>query len=99
MFIIIITLGQAQWCLLYHMLAVDCPDLEPPGNGEVRLSGRLIGDSAMYECSDGFELIGSVIRTCLQTGVWSGNEPECSGKYEPILCCGSCLKVICFIYN
>ena len=64
------------------MLAVDCPNLEPPENGEVVLSGRRVGDNATYSCNIGFELTDSAIRTCLETGNWSGSVPTCTGKHQ-----------------
>lgn len=60
---------------------VDC---KPPGgfnNGEVKLTSNAtyFGSTAIYECWNGFKLIGNARRTCLENGSWSGYDPNCRG--------------------
>ena len=35
---------------------------------------------AVFECDNGFNLIGTDMRTCLNMGEWSGQSPQCIGK-------------------
>ena len=59
---------------------VDCGDLTDPDNGAVSLSGTTYNSVATYSCDSGYVLMGDDMRTCLDTGVWSGSAPTC-GKY------------------
>lgn len=52
-----------------------CPNLTDPVNGTVSLSGNTPGSLACYSCQN-----GTVCRTCLMEGVWSGTEVSC-GKH------------------
>lgn len=61
---------------------VDC---KPPGsfnNGEVKLTSNAtyFGSTTIYECWNGFKLIGNARRTCLENGSWSGYDPHCRGE-------------------
>lgn len=33
-----------------------------------------------FSCEAGYSLIGSVERTCLHNGTWSGTQPVCQGR-------------------
>ena len=48
-----------------------------PPNGMVSWTSLTVGDVANYMCSDGFELVGNMMRTCQSNNVWSGEEPMC----------------------
>lgn len=61
----------------YYISALDCIELTPPDNGEIRFIGKGFGAIARYSCSPGYILIGSVSRTCKSDGVWSGETPVC----------------------
>ena len=37
------------------------------------------GSQAEYVCDEGFGLVGEQYRVCLETGKWSGTEPQCKG--------------------
>lgn len=39
----------------------------------------------MFDCDDGFILLGSNIRNCQANGTWSGNQAFCEGEYRSIL--------------
>ena len=39
------------------------------------------GATVHYKCNPGFLLTGSMNRTCLNSGKWSGNFPTCNGSY------------------
>ena len=54
-----------------------CPDLSAPENGSVTVSGFTTGDTAVYSCEDGFELVRDSMRTCMSNSQWSGQAPNC----------------------
>ena len=56
-----------------------CPALLDPINGAVTWTSLTEGGVATYVCDDGFELEGSMTRTCESSGMWSGEEPLCRG--------------------
>ena len=39
------------------------------------------GNSAVYICQNGFNIVGEAIRTCLADGTWSGEAPTCGSKF------------------
>ena len=66
---------------------IDCGGLGDPENGQVIISPGLVtttgvGAVATYTCntSAGFMLVGTVMRTCQDSGQWSGMAPECIRK-------------------
>ena len=67
------------------MTVVVCPNLDDPDNGQVdHVSSPLVGAVAAYSCDELFCLIGGESRTCTAEGAWSGEEPICDGKSQPI---------------
>ncbi|XP_064397056.1 sushi, von Willebrand factor type A, EGF and pentraxin domain-containing protein 1-like isoform X3 [Halichondria panicea] len=56
---------------------VDCMGLNNPANGMVALSSTTFTHTATYSCLSGFALIGQDTRECLETQLWSGEEPTC----------------------
>ena len=59
---------------------IRCPDLDDPPYGSVNQTGNKPGETAHYECNDGFKLVGDEYRECLKTGYWSGEEPICKSN-------------------
>ncbi len=65
--------------------AVECSALQPIPNGAITYGPDTIADYdvgtvATHSCNDGFILgAGSEIRTCLNSGIWSGLIPVCRG--------------------
>ena len=66
------------------MSVVDCGALDNPANGEVFLTNTTFNSVATYSCNTGYNLTGDNMRTCLETGFWSGSDPTCSSKYGDI---------------
>ena len=55
-----------------------CPTLSNPRDGSVSTPyGTEIREEAIYECKQGFELVGNSRRYCRSTGSWSGTAPTC----------------------
>ena len=66
---------------IFHFASeIDCGPLGDPANGEVSLSSIMINSVATYSCNTGYTLTGDDMRTCLETGLWSGSEPICTGR-------------------
>jgi CUB/sushi domain-containing protein len=67
------------YCIILsrNVTAEDCGDLNDPVNGKVEMSGTAFWDTATYTCNNGFEIVGNAIRTCEETGKWSGVAPFC----------------------
>ena len=63
------------------LISVTCQELSAPANGMVTVTGQRSGATATYSCDSGYEVDGSVTRTCQATGMWSGSEPTCVGMY------------------
>ena len=60
-----------------------CDELSDPENGNVNVTrpvdtGLTEGSVAAYTWNNGYQLIGgNLTRTCINTGLWSGEEPTC----------------------
>ena len=59
--------------------AIDCGTLEDPENGNIAISTTTYNSVANYSCNTGYTLRGDMSQTCLDTGIWSGSEPNCTG--------------------
>ena len=72
-------------CSIFYLLcmgrtAVQCSQLRTSGNLQVVVSGTMMGATATYTCSSGFQVTGTRVRTCISGGVWSDQEPSCKRK-------------------
>ena len=56
---------------------IVCPGLSAPENGSVTVNGFTTGDTAVYSCEEGFELVRDAMRTCMSNSQWSGQSPSC----------------------
>ena len=63
------------------MAGVVCEELTNPVSGTVIHANNSVGSIAEYSCIRGYNLSGDSTRTCMDTGMWSGNEPICERKY------------------
>ncbi|KAI8510717.1 hypothetical protein Bbelb_116330 [Branchiostoma belcheri] len=64
--------------------AKACPQLPILNNGN-RTEGHLYGDTVIFSCDEGYELIGSENRICQADQTWSGVQPNCNRKACPEL--------------
>ena len=65
---------------------MDCGSLPDPANGQVdHTAGTSLGQTGIYSCNTGYNLVGDSTRTCQATGNWSGSAPTCQGMYVYML--------------
>ena len=85
---------------IFHLCftAIMCSLLSNPPNGIVSFDERSVFFMATYSCNNGFFLVGSEIRECKETGLWSEIEPTCQGIiiivhliYSLMCTCSVCL--------
>ncbi len=58
-------------------------EIEGIENGQLKiLKGSNLKNVIYYHCNPEFILFGNAIRTCLNSGEWSGVKPECRGIYH-----------------
>ena len=61
---------------------MNCSTPTDQANGQVsHTAGTTFGQTAIYSCDTGYNLVGESTRTCQATGAWSGNEPICQGMH------------------
>ena len=76
-----------------HSLEIKCPQTNDLSNGIISYSSEIINGSysfgtvATFSCSPGFGLNGLQSRKCVNggnstTGVFSGDDPNCTGMYD-----------------
>lgn len=68
-------------CVCVGINAGICGDPGLPPHG-ARLGGEEFKTKSLlrFSCEAGYSLIGSVERTCLHNGTWSGTQPVCQGR-------------------
>ena len=74
-----ITLAQNVGC---GWNVTSCPELPEPGNGRVDISSLEPETTVRYSCDVGFQLSENTVRTCLGSGVWSGEAPNCTAAVK-----------------
>ncbi|XP_068694975.1 sushi, von Willebrand factor type A, EGF and pentraxin domain-containing protein 1-like isoform X1 [Montipora foliosa] len=57
--------------------AKDCGSLLTPNNGSLLGNETTYPNSVSFSCHSGFDIIGTVVRTCQANGRWSGEQPNC----------------------
>ncbi|XP_029701072.1 CUB and sushi domain-containing protein 3 isoform X7 [Takifugu rubripes] len=56
---------------------ISCGELPSPPNGKKIGTQMSFGATAIFTCDPGFMLVGSHVRECLSSGLWSGTETRC----------------------
>ena len=65
-----------------------CANLTNPGNGTIMVTEQTEGSDATYTCNKGYQLTdGNRTRTCMDTGMWSGQKPTCLRMKNAFLMC------------
>ncbi|KAG8133887.1 hypothetical protein E2320_011636, partial [Naja naja] len=59
------------------MEVISCGELPTPPNGNKIGTQITYGSTAIFTCDLGFMLVGSAVRECLSSGLWSGTETRC----------------------
>lgn len=62
----------------YHEV-ISCGELPTPPNGNKIGTQITYGSTAIFTCDSGYMLVGSAVRECLSSGLWSGIETRCLG--------------------
>ncbi|XP_075438529.1 CUB and sushi domain-containing protein 3 isoform X5 [Ascaphus truei] len=60
-----------------HCQVISCGELSVPPNGKKIGTQITFGSTAIFTCDTGFMLVGSAVRECLSSGLWSGAETRC----------------------
>ncbi|KAM8966399.1 CUB and sushi domain-containing protein 3 [Pelodytes ibericus] len=60
-----------------HCQITSCGELPVPPNGKKIGSQTTFGSTAILTCDTGYMLVGSAVRECLSSGLWSGSETRC----------------------
>lgn len=60
---------------------VNCGTLDSPDFGQVSWTSTFFNGVATYTCFIGYALVGQRERRCEESGFWSGQPPQCQGKY------------------
>ena len=76
-------------------LAVDCGALADPMDGTASLSGTTFGQTALYQCALGYNIVGGSSRTCQENKQWSGTAPTCRSM---CLCVCVCVYFVYVYY-
>ncbi|XP_035660141.1 CUB and sushi domain-containing protein 1-like [Branchiostoma floridae] len=63
---------------------MQCLTLPAPVNGSIS-GGHYYGDQVIYSCDPGFDLVGTPIRICEDSQLWSGVQPSCIRKRCSVL--------------
>ncbi|EDM16293.1 rCG60055, isoform CRA_a [Rattus norvegicus] len=58
-------------------VVISCGELPTPPNGNKIGTQTSYGSTAIFTCDLGFMLVGSAVRECLSSGLWSGSETRC----------------------
>ena len=68
---------------LFCLVVISCGSLPSPPNGNKIGTLTVFGATAIFTCNTGYTLVGSPVRECLASGLWSGSETRCLGKRPP----------------
>ena len=68
-------------------VSVKCAALSDISNGNITFQTDQVSTSASYTCGVGYTLSDDVIRSCLDDGSWTQNDPTCG------------MHALCFFYH
>ena len=66
--------------MMIYVTALVCRALEAPENGEMTGESFSFGSRVVFNCQEGYTIVGSSTLTCQEDGRWSDNTPRCEGK-------------------
>ncbi len=88
---------------LFAPSASGCPNVLPPTNGNIRVTGDTSTLTVTYFCNEGYGLLsGDTVRTCSSTtNTYTGTAPTCQGRctlhkhtyaHSVVFFCEQCLR-------
>lgn len=80
---------QLYICVLFLFChkVISCGELPTPPNGNKIGTQITYGSTAIFTCDSGYMLVGSAVRECLSSGLWSGIETRCLGMDATTVAC------------
>ena len=73
--------------IMYFPAVINCGGLTDPEDGQVSFTPGVVmtlatglDAIATYTCTEGYNLVGDVMRTCQANERWAGIEPNCTRK-------------------
>ena len=64
----------------------ECSEVVAPGHGTMQSEGVSVGSEVVFECNEGYRMVGQDTIRCLPDGnggaEWSGSPPVCQGRYR-----------------
>ena len=68
-------------------LAVECNDLQAPGNGIISNDGgHLFQNVKRFACNSGYNIKGSIARKCQADETWDGTNTRCERELQHCNC-------------
>ena len=62
------------------VIGLPCEAIMAPPNGRMTCSGLVTNETCSFMCDDGYEMLGSKRRRCLNSSQWDGQQTSCKGK-------------------
>lgn len=62
------------------VIGLPCEAILALSNGHMNCSGLVTNETCSFSCADGYEMLGSKRRTCLNSSKWDGQQTFCKGK-------------------
>ncbi|KAJ8415730.1 hypothetical protein AAFF_G00402870 [Aldrovandia affinis] len=72
-----------------HCQIISCGELHTAPHGRKIGTQNTFGATAIFTCDQGYVLLGSTVRECLSSGLWSGTETQCLAGH-----CGSPEQIV-----
>ena len=70
-----------------YIYIVTCEDLETPSDGNINCNSNnqplQYQDICTFQCNDGYEVQGSIVRQCEASGEWNGSRIQCNILHCP----------------
>jgi len=70
-------MNDGKWAGSTECVEVNCPEPPKPSWGTIKCSGNTLGKDCTFGCKKGYNLAGSPVRTCMESGRWNGKQPSC----------------------
>merc|ERR1719353_593644 len=81
----VMCLPDGQWSADVTCEPIECKRPLAPENGQLHCAGGRLGQQCTASCDDGFNLVGTAVRTCGESGTFSGTAATCEAVQCPAL--------------